>query len=168
MKQYERKYPCFVFIGPSPIDYDHHKLYNECVWEELCNFNLRRHINNGKSKIGIVFNTDPHYKSGSHWISLFIDIKRGLIYFFDSTGDKPPKQVLKLVNTIKRQGMNQNIQFNYESNAPNVHQKKDTECGVYSIFFIVQMIKHGNYEIFSKGTISDSEIHEFRKVYFNY
>ena len=25
-------------------------------------------------KFGIIFNTDEHYKSGSHWISLFFDI----------------------------------------------------------------------------------------------
>ena len=62
MKQYERKYSCFDFIGPSPIDYDHHKVFNECVWEELCKFDLSAMIKKGKNKIGIVFNTDPHYK----------------------------------------------------------------------------------------------------------
>jgi len=66
MSQYEKKYKCFDFMGPSPIDYDTHKLYGECVWEELCHFNLADQIKNGKTKIGIVFNTDPHYKGGSH------------------------------------------------------------------------------------------------------
>jgi len=69
MKQYEKKYKCFDFMGPSPIDYDTHRLYGECVWEELCHFNLADQIKNGKTKIGVIFNTDPHYKGGSHWIS---------------------------------------------------------------------------------------------------
>ena len=56
MKQYEDAYKCFEFIGPSPIDYDTHKLYGECVWEELCHFNLENQINNGKMKIGVIFN----------------------------------------------------------------------------------------------------------------
>ena len=38
------------------------------------------------NKIGIIFNTDPHNKSGSHWISLFIDVKKKIICFFDSVG----------------------------------------------------------------------------------
>ena len=44
MKQYEHIYPNFEFIGPSPIDYDTHLSYGECVWEELCKFNLQNNI----------------------------------------------------------------------------------------------------------------------------
>ena len=28
----------FLFLGPSPVDYDEKLLYNECVWEDLCKF----------------------------------------------------------------------------------------------------------------------------------
>ena len=31
-------------------------------------------LNKKKKQIGFIFNTDPHYKSGQHWISLFVDI----------------------------------------------------------------------------------------------
>ena len=31
----------FDFMGPSPIDYDTHLISDECVWEELCKFNLK-------------------------------------------------------------------------------------------------------------------------------
>jgi len=44
MNQYEKKYKCFDFLGPSPIDYDTHMLHGECVWEELCHFNLNKQI----------------------------------------------------------------------------------------------------------------------------
>ena len=88
MKQYEKAYKCFDFIGPSPIDFDTKKLYGECVWEELCNFSLANQIKKGKTKIGFIFNTDPHNKPGKHWISLFINIKKKHIFFFDSTGEK--------------------------------------------------------------------------------
>lgn len=81
MKQYEKAYNSFDFIGPSPIDFDTRKMYGECVWDELCNFNLKEQIKNGKTKIGIIFNTDPHNKSGQHWISMFINIKKKRKYF---------------------------------------------------------------------------------------
>ena len=70
MKQYEKAYTCFEFIGPSPIDFDTRMMYDECVWPELCNFEIEKYIKKGKNKIGVIFNTDPHYKDGSHWISL--------------------------------------------------------------------------------------------------
>ena len=38
MRQYEREYPSFEFIGPSPIDFDKRQEYGECVWGELCHF----------------------------------------------------------------------------------------------------------------------------------
>ena len=82
MKQYEKFYKCFVFLGPSPIDYDRHKLYGECVWEELCKFNLSEEIKKNKNKIGVIFNTHPHYKSGEHWISMFINIKKKIYHLF--------------------------------------------------------------------------------------
>ena len=76
MKQYERAYKNFNFIGPSAIDFDTHLLNDECVWQELCEFDLKKQLAKGKKKIGIIFNTDPHYKGGSHWISLFLNIQQ--------------------------------------------------------------------------------------------
>lgn len=100
MKQYEKEYPYFDFIGAAPIDFDSPKMYGECVWEELCHFDLNISIRNGRNKIGFVFNTDPHYLSGSHWISMFVNIKEKYVFFFDSTGHAPPKEVKKLIKKL--------------------------------------------------------------------
>ena len=59
MRQYEHTFKNFIFIGPSPIDYDTRKLFGTCVWEELCNFNLNEYIKKKKDKIGIIFNLSP-------------------------------------------------------------------------------------------------------------
>lgn len=170
MKQYEKAYKCFEFLGPSPIDYDTKKLYGEAVWPELANFNLRDQIKKGKTKIGIIFNTDPHYKGGSHWISLFINIKKKQIYFFDSTGDKIPPQIMKFVNNVIEQGhsLTPRIDFTFDQNYPVEHQYKDSECGVYSLFFIVHMLEDkitGHY--LKTHILKDEYMHKFRKIYFN-
>ena len=165
MKQYEKEYKCFDFIGPSPIDYDHHSAYGECVWEELCNFDLNTCIKDGKNKIGIIFNTDPHYNDGEHWVSLFIDIKKLKIYYFDSVGDSIPKQIMKFVNNVKKQGNSMGKKFKFQQNKLG-HQKKDTECGVYSLYFIIEMIKEEEPYMFHKE-IPDEEMQKFRKKYFN-
>ena len=170
MKQYEKAYKCFDFIGPSPIDFDTRQLYGECVWEELCNFNLEKMIKKGKTKIGIIFNTDPHNKPGQHWISMFINIKKGEIFFFDSTGDDAPPQVKKLIERIKHQGlaMNPPIKFKFDSNKGIEHQYGNTECGIYSIFFIVHMLEDKMTENYLKTHIlKDEYMEKFRHVYFN-
>ena len=170
MKQYEKAYKCFDFIGPSPIDFDSRKLYGECVWDELCNFSVEEQIKNGKTKIGIIFNTDPHNKPGQHWISMFINIKKKKIFFFDSVGDKPPMEIIKLADRIKEQGANLNdkINFTFDTNEGIEHQYGNTECGIYSLFFIVHMLEDKMTEHYLKTHIlKDEYMNKFRRVYFN-
>jgi len=168
MKQYERAYKCFDFIGPSPIDFDTKMLYGECVWDELCNFSLSEQIKKGKTKIGIIFNTDPHNKPGQHWISMFINIKKSKIFFFDSVGDKAPKQIMVLVNRIIKQGKKLNMNIKFDQNHPVEHQYGDTECGIYSLFFISHMLEDKFTEHYMKTHIlKDDYMQKFRKVYFN-
>jgi hypothetical protein len=170
MKQYEKAYKCFDFIGPSPIDFDTRKLYGECVWDELCNFSLEQQIKNGKTKIGIIFNTDPHNKPGQHWISMFINIKKNKIFFFDSTGDEAPSQITDFINRVLEQGLNLNPpkKFKIDSNEGIEHQYGNTECGIYSLFFIVHMLEDKMTEHYLKNHIlKDDYMNKFRNIYFN-
>ena len=170
MNQYEKKYKCFDFLGPSPIDYDTHKLCGKCVWEELCHFNLAKHLQKKHNKIGVIFNLDPHYKGGSHWVSLFINIKNKTIFFFDSTGEQIPPQINKFVNTVIEQGkqLPKPIIFKFDQNYPVEHQYGNTECGIYSIFFIIHMLEDkitGHY--LKTNILKDEYMENFRKVYYN-
>lgn len=171
MKQYEDTYPYFSFIGPSPIDFDTRKMNGNCVWNEICNLSLKKEINEGITKIGIIFNLDPHYKSGSHWVSLFINIPKRFIFYFDSAGEKVPKEIMKLSENIMKQGKEltpRPIQFSFDENHPKEHQFGDTECGMYSLYFIINMLEDKiNGNILKKSRIKDKEMEEFRKIYFN-
>lgn len=168
MKQFESRYKCFDFMGPSPIDFDKHMLYNECVWEELCKFDLHKLIKKGKTKIGIIFNLDPHYMEGSHWISMFINVNKQYIFFFDSNGDAAPKEVKRLANRIIRQGHEMGLNIKFHENHPKEHQKGNTECGMYSLYMIIQLLtcKH-DYTYFMENVIPDTDMEGLRKEYFN-
>ena len=170
MNQYEKKYKCFDFLGPSPIDYDTHMLQGECVWEELCHFNLGKQLKKGFNKFGVIFNLDPHYKGGSHWVSLFIDVRKKFIFYFDSAGEPCPAQIKKFVDMVIEQGnkLTKPIHFKYDENYPVEHQYGNTECGIYSIFFIVHMLEDkitGHY--LKTHVLKDKYMQNFRKVYFN-
>ena len=170
MNQYEKKYNCFDFLGPSPIDYDTHKLHGECVWEELCHFDLSKQINKGRFKFGIIFNLDPHYEGGSHWVSLFVNVKNKTIFFFDSTGEQIPNQINKFVDTVIEQGkqLPTPINFKFDQNYPVEHQYGNTECGIYSIFFIIHMLEDkitGHY--LKTHILKDKYMEKFRKIYYN-
>ena len=173
MDQYEKKYNNFLFIGPSPSNYDTLTYNNECVWNELCNFDLLYHLKNDKNKIAIIFNTDPHYKSGEHWVSIFINFEceNPYIFYFDSTGDKIHKPFKKFIDNVILQSNNiDNIKLNYIHNYNIQHQKSNTECGMYCLYFIIQLLKNKKHEKHfrdSKNLISDKYVEKYRHIYFN-
>ena len=62
-------------MEPSPMDFDL-KQGNSCVfYGDLCNIDLKQHMDDGKHKIGSVFNLDDHDEPGSHWVSLYMELK---------------------------------------------------------------------------------------------
>ena len=168
MKVYENKYKNFNFIGPSPIDFDTKLDNNICVYNDLCNFNLKKFIKKNINKIGFIFNTDPHYKSGSHWIALYLDLKNNILFFFDSNGDIIPEQVKKLSNKIIDQAKDLSIELKYDNNYKFNHQKSNTECGMYCLYFIITLLtEYHNTEFFKTNKIKDNYVEKFRKIYYN-
>ena len=217
LEQYEVNYPRFEFIGPTPIDFDSRletkinpydtgrnpsngvSSGKKCVWNDLCHFSLKQQLSKGKRKIGIIFNLDKHYQSGSHWVSLFIDISRRFIFYFDSAGGNMPKetqsfenipeeiQMLKnipeeiqaLIERIQKQAKELGFQFDVKSNGSHAHQQGNTECGMYSLFFIITMLTGRPtpksrkmslkkvFNLFLKERIPDKIIEQYRNEYFN-
>lgn len=192
LKQYELAHPDFKLLGPSAIDYDEEP-YGEkdkCVWNDLCRLSLQNLYNHGKRKLGIVFNLDKHDEPGSHWVSLFIDLDEGLIFYYDSALNAVPHQVSKLKREIIKQGkhMETPIHFKYMQN-DYAHQNTNTECGMFCLFFIItfltkelEMQQNDDsmiggtkrvttkdvIKIFTKPGISDSLMMTYRNKYFNH
>jgi hypothetical protein len=168
LKQYEKSYRCFKFLGPYPIDFDGEK-GKPCVEKEMCDFQLKDYVKRGYKKIGIIFNTDPHYKSGEHWISLFINLRINEIFFFDSAGDKIPKEIKHFVDRVIIQGkqLTPSLDIWFEQN-DKTHQHTSTECGMYALYFIINMLKDTitSKEIKTRR-IPDKHVFGLRKRYFN-
>lgn len=167
MQQYENVYPFYRFIGPSPIDYDTHIMYDECVWEELCEFDLNKHKKEGKTKIGVIFNLDPHYEEGSHWIALMIDIPNDVVYYFDSYGEPAEPQIMKFMKEVVKQ-INENGGKGKIIENKKQFQFSDGECGIYCIYFILEMLKNKRFKSFKDLKMSDKKMKCLRGKYFNY
>lgn len=168
MKQYDKKYNNFVFIGPVPIDFD--KKVNDlgsCIVSELCNISVEKLLDKNINKLGVIFNTDPHDKPGEHWISLFADFYSG-IYYFDSYGLKPPKEVKLFMERLKQQcNANPKIKQHIETYYNDIrHQYKNSECGIYSINFIVQFLEGKKFIDVINNMVRDDEMHKNRYVYY--
>jgi len=169
MKQYEEAYPFFKFMGVAPIDFSAPDPYIEnngsdltdgkCVVDSFCRVNLKEMKSKGKTIIGTVFNLDPHYKGGSHWVSLVIT-EEG-VYYFDSYGYKPPEQIARFMRSLILQNPSLKLGF-----CKRRFQYRNTECGMYSLYFIIRMITGTPFKEFCKHSIPDAVMLKFRKVLF--
>jgi len=168
MKHYEIKYKNFKFFGPTPIDFDEKLNGDECVDDDICKIDLNKLKKDGKTLLGFIFNTDPHNKSGAHWISMFVSMKKEEIFFFDSAGDKAPKEIIKLTDRLIKQGKEIGLNFKFDQNYPTQHQYSNTECGVYSLYFIIHMLENKlTSEYLKTHILKDKYIEKYRKIYFN-
>lgn len=169
MKQYEDSYDHFKFFGPSPIDFNSVEYNNECVWPEICNIDIRKLLKQHKTKLGFIFNTDKHYQDGSHWISLFVDLDKHMIFFFDSNGTKEPKEIKTFKKELQEQCLSKcGLNMKLDSNYPFEHQYKDGQCGMYCLYFIISLLKKShNFEYFKKKRIPDKQVEKLRKIYYN-
>ena len=187
LHQYQQKYPEFVSMGPTPIDFDHKIGGSRCVTDELCKINLKQLINQNKKYIGVVFNLDTHKESGSHWIAMFCNLPKKEICYWDSYGYQPPKEVKVLMSRLKKQGDNLGTLYNnriYQNNSnlkkfllnkknkfaikinKKRHQFKNSECGVYCINFIISLLEGETFENITKNVIKDDDMNKLRSKYF--
>lgn len=164
MSQYEDTYGDFRFFQAVPIDFSILPQY------KINHVNYDKLYKSGIKKLGIVFNLDEHYKNGSHWVAMFTDLENPSIYYFDSFGVKPGKEVRALMRdqtrylTEKRGIPLNDIKVDYNHIQ---HQKENTECGVYSINFLVRMGRGDDFQKICKNIIRDKQINKCRLIYFD-
>lgn len=196
--QYHQNHKDFLFLGAIPYDFDSLPILG------ISDLDFGELEKQGKTKIGVIFNLDEHYKQGSHWVALFTDLSKNQIYFFDSIGKKPLKRIRKFINRIvkylynkkynkqlhitdvvnqikqintlsgnkKNDVIKQNksiksllndfdIRFNHIQ-----HQFEDSECGVYSINFIIRLVDNESFDTIINDITKDEEMNMNRTIYF--
>lgn len=191
IEQYHSIHKDFIFLGAVPYDFENLPILN------LTNINFTELKNKGKVKIGLVINLDKHNQGGSHWVSLYFDLKKYQIYFFDSVGKPPRKRIKKFINkiikyfyydlfktkislnklykslnkiekTTKEINYINNIMYYMDIRYNNIqHQFKNSECGVYCINFITRLVSGETFDNIINNVIRDEDMNYHRKIYFN-
>lgn len=169
MKQYQEAIPYFKFLGVFPIDFSAPSPYVKsskpvCLYNELCTINLKKEYSKGIRGIGAIFNLDPHFKGGSHWVGLYIDIKNinnPNCYYFDSYGYKTPPLIARLMKSLRLQNPNIGLGFNARR-----FQYGGSECGMFSMYFIICMLYGIPFDEFCKDSVNDKFMLELRHILF--
>lgn len=172
MKQYEHLHKSFAFLGVFPMDFQEQYSTGQCIGMSLCNFNIKEFITKKKDHFAFVLNLDYHNESGSHWVAVYCNLnpkKNNFgIYYYDSVANVPTKEVkafsAKIADQV-RQHFGDDIGKNFKTQY-NVQQKqfKNTECGVFSMVFITQMLKYIDFNFVCQHMRKDDEMNEIRDV----
>lgn len=165
MEQYEEAYPNFEFMGPHPIDFaapDPYTKDGKCLINEMCEIRVTNALSQGTESIGVVYNLDPHFKGGSHWVAVYIDLKNHKTYYFDSYAIEPPKQIATFMKWLTTQDSAMKLFYN-----GNRFQKGGSECGMYSMYFILRMLEGDDFQAFSRTKPPDSFMLDLRDWLFS-
>jgi hypothetical protein len=169
IRQYAETYSWFKFMGVFPIDFSVKDPYDsstlQCLVPALCGLDLDVEYARGIRAIGIVYNLDPHYKEGSHWVANFIDMRdksQPAIYYFDSYGEPAPKYIRLFMEELwKRAKKKPLLAYNARR-----FQYGDSECGMYSIYFIIAMLQGISFRQFVRHPVPDKEMIRLRDILF--
>jgi len=122
---------------------------------------------------GCAINTDISTGSGKHWMVLFVDMRGNAewtIEFFNSAGNGPQKSIVRWMQRTKNElellikNINRNIKVTIVPIYKIEHQESNTECGLYTLFYIRCRLEHVPYSRFLEGSeIPDESMIEFRK-----
>lgn len=173
MNQYEEAHTVngkkeFEFMGPFPIDFAAPDPYNtggekKCLQREICEISVEKALANGIKSIGIVYNLDPHYKSGSHWVANYIDIVGNTCYYFDSYGAEPPPQVTTFMKWLSSHNPKNPMKLQYNKRRL---QFSNTECGMYCIYLIIRMLQGDSFLDVTRRKPKDADMLDIRKWIF--
>lgn len=141
---------------------------------DLCElFTKRARDGHYKRLFACVLNTDVSTGPGKHWVSCVVDardIKNILILYYNSAGNPPPEPVVRWMERRRKElaGLDANAGGDVEIIPVTRvrHQNSNTECGVYSLYFVRCMVEGQSYKMFFDNIITDAAMTSFRKLLF--
>lgn len=164
LRQNMKKYKKFYAIPYQMIDFAEKKT-------ELATINISDQLNHYDT-MAVVVNTDVSSGKGKHWFAIFMDFRQSpyQLEFFNSSGNLPPYQIQTWLNKTKRDLERLGKKVDIIIVSPDEIQKSDTECGVFSLWFILsrlQNISVSKFRNINMGS-SDEKMIEFRKGLFRH
>jgi hypothetical protein len=172
MKQYEDKYKDFFFLGVFPIDFESKDTYGSCVAPGMCNFELKKIMDKGKHRFGMVLNLDKHDQSGSHWVAVYCNLlprrKNFGIYYYDSVAYPPPKEVASFMKEVEKQIyqiFTKKVADRFAIRYNRIQKQfSNYDCGVFAEVFLTQILKDTSFDNICEKMKTDDDINKLRDV----
>lgn len=191
--QYHAVHDNFLFLGTVPYDFQElpelglgnfnfDKIYNEGKYKIGIVINLDESHQNGSHWVGLyadlknnqVYFFDSVGKAPRKKIKIFINKITTFMYNKKYNTNIKISNVIGLINKLdnkktkyKYLGLLKDKLDNIDIRYNNIqHQFKNSECGVYSINFIVRSLKGESFDNIINNITNDDKMNDCRRVYF--
>lgn len=176
-KEFDFFFPCpFAMMDFETTKEPFSTIFIPYVYEGEYTLNLgEKEIKRKNTCFGCVINTDVSTGGGKHWTCAFVDMRDPnlvTVEYFNSVPNPPRKPINRWLEKTKKELMTpyKNFKgFPVVKSIPVVsvdHQQNDSECGVYSLYYIRRRLEGTSYKYFQGLPIHDENISEFRKYLF--
>lgn len=154
---FQERYPDFLFLKAVPLDCDQHSF---CSLNSS-NLNIDKELSKGKDLIAVVYNMDKVGQPGSHWVALVMNFKKKEAAFYNPAKATPPTDINRMIDKFKKMVPGAKVIISDKK-----HQVDGSECGIYSINFILRYLRGEPFEeIIDKG-LDFNSINSCRNLYF--
>lgn len=193
INQYHSNYQDFLFLGTVPYDfqeipelglenYNFQQVYNQNIYKLGLVINLDSSHQSGSHWVALytdlkkkqIYFFDSVGKPPKKKIKKFINKITNFLYYNEYKDTINIGNVLCLINNLSTKKLKKkyldilsnklkifDIRFN------NIqHQFKNTECGVYSINFILRLLKGETFDNIINNITDDDKINKCREIYF--
>lgn len=117
--------------------------------------------------LGCVINTDHKGGKGKHWECVFVDTVGHTVEFFDSASNEVSPEITKwLVESALELSRVSKQKYRDVVVTSMEHQRSESECGVYALFYILSRLSGVPYQFFERTRVPDKDMEEFREYLF--
>jgi hypothetical protein len=116
---------------------------------------------NSHKYVGIIFNQDKSNGRGTHWVGVLIDNITNTLEYYDSVGKPPTKCIDRHFIQPFQEKTGYDLIYNNKA-----HQRNNSECGVFSINFILNRLNGIEFEDFCNKTLNDKMMNKLRQYIF--
>ena len=159
LEQWAKTYPNFLHIPFQMRDFAEKRT-------EMHTIDLNSEYQKGMKSFGVVINTDYSTGSGIHWFAIFGDFSNKnnvTIEYFNSSGSLPLAEIQDWLYKTKLELEAHGMKVKIIIVTRIEHQKSNSECGVFSLWYIYSRLNKVPYSYFDKqGAITDDMMYQFR------
>lgn len=135
---------------------------------ELARVDLKNLIDQGYDCFGVVLNTDVSTGRGKHWFCIYGELspEKVTIEFFNSSGRPPMDPVREWIEKTAIKLRKDGIEVDEVRAVDKQLQKSNTECGMWSLMYILLRLKGKPSSWFFDARANDKEMIALRKYIF--